>query len=546
MNDIEQLLLPILLVEKGLIRSCNQVFTEQVGYNEMEIVGRELQDIMTLSGQNEEATSSLDALLARMSLSSQGSLIPATVTNNYFYDIPIQLHCRAIEGSCDSFRLCFRILENKSIDPITTLPNGWAISSRSKHLLKNQEDRKNNFVLIFFNVDNFSTINFRYGFDIGDDYLQVIAKKLQSVVENGNLVVRFNNAKFGILVENHSGLSTEKFNTHIENICERLCQISEEPLKLLRGVEVCKSFSIGVSEQSIHYNSFHAIEIAGETAMLQAKKYSESKYHFSTSQTLVDMLSHKLIIDALPSAIEQNKIQIYYQPQYEIKSDKLIGFEALSRWHHDVLGNITPDVFVGIAEEIGLHFDFDLWVFRQVCSQIVTWRKQGLQIPKIAINISFKTLEMTTFVDRLKTVIEQTQCPTEFVELEITETASAKNLASLNNNIVRVKELGISIAIDDFGAGYSSLSMIREFHASLDKLKLDRSLIRNICNTEVDREFTRQIIKLSQVLDVHILAEGVEDKEQKDMLHSLDCDQAQGYYFAKPMTKSDAEKLIKK
>ncbi|MDB1124983.1 putative bifunctional diguanylate cyclase/phosphodiesterase [Vibrio algarum] len=545
MNDIEQLLLPILLVEKGLIRSCNQVFTEQVGYNEMEIVGRELQEIITLSEQSNEAGGSLDALLARVGLSNQISLISATVTNNYFYDMPIQLHCQAIEGRSDSFRVCFRILENKSIDPITTLPNGWAISSRSKHLLKNQDDRKNNFVLIFFNVDNFSTINFRYGFDIGDDYLQVIAKKLQSVVENDNLVVRFNNAKFGILVENHACLSTEKFNTHIRNICQRLCQISEEPLKLLRGVEVCKSFSIGVSEQSIHYNNFHAIEIAGETAMLQAKKYSESKYHFSTSQTLVDMLSHKLIIDALPSAIEQNKIQIYYQPQYEIKSDKLIGFEALSRWHHEALGNITPDVFVGIAEEIGLHFDFDLWVFRQVCSQIVTWRKQGLQIPKIAINISFKTLEMTTFVDRLKTVIEQTQCPTEFVELEITETASAKNLASLNNNIVRVKELGISIAIDDFGAGYSSLSMIREFHASLDKLKLDRSLIRNICNTEVDREFTRQIIKLSQVLDVHILAEGVEDKEQKDMLHSLDCDQAQGYYFAKPMTKSGAEQLIK-
>lgn len=367
---------------------------------------------------------------------------------------------------------------------------------------------------------------------------------MQSVVENGNLVVRFNNAKFGILVENHSGLSADDFNIHIERICQSLCQITDEPLVLLRNIKISKSFSIGVSEQSIHYNSFHAIEIAAETAMLQAKKYSESKYHFSTSETLVDMLSHKLIIDALPTAIEQDKIQIFYQPQYEIKSEKLIGFEALSRWHHDVLGNITPDVFVGIAEEIGLHFEFDFWVFKQVCSQIVAWKKQGLQPPKIAINFSFKTLEMTTFVDRLITVIEQTHCPVELVELEITETASAKNLTSLNNNVVRVKALGISIAVDDFGAGYSSLSMIREFHASLDKLKLDRSLIHNICKTEVDREFARQIIKLSQVLNVDILAEGVEDKEQIEMLNSLECDLAQGYYFAKPLSKSDAEQLI--
>ena len=546
MNDIEHMLLPILVVKQGLVASCNDVFTEQVGHSELDIAGTELQDIITLTDQSAQQFSSVGELLAGASLNEDGLLVSATVKNTYFYPIPVQLHCKVCEGVGDSYRVSFRILQNRSVDPVTGLSNGWAIASRSEHLLTNQYFKKSNFALIFLNVDNFSTINFRYGFDIGDDYLLVLAKRIQEVVESDNLVARFNNAKFGILVENRDELSNDAFNARLTSVCERLCRLADKPLTLLRGIEVSKSFSIGVSEHSVRYNSFHAVEIAAETAMLEAKKYSESKYQFSTSQTLGDILSHKLIIDALPSAIENDKIEIHYQPQYEIASEKLIGFEALSRWRHDVLGNIAPDIFVTIAEEIGLHFDFDLWVFKKVCSQITSWKEQGLQPPKIAINISFKTLEMTTFVDRLKIIIDQTQCPTELVELEITETASAKNLVSLNDNIVRVKALGISIAIDDFGAGYSSLSMIREFHQSLDKLKLDRSLIQNVCNTEVDREFVKQIIKMSQVLDVEILAEGVEEKTQNDLLKKLDCGYAQGYYYAKPLSKLDAEQLIYK
>ena len=286
------------------------------------------------------------------------------------------------------------------------------------------------------------------------------------------------------------------------------------------------------------------MEIAAETAMCQAKKHSVSKYCFSTTLITDDLLSKKLIIDELPHAIEQNKINIHYQPQYDLSNGELIGFEALSRWHHEILGNIAPDIFVSIAEEIGLHFEFDLWVFTQVCSQIVKWQEQGLDTPRIAINISFKTLEMTTFISRLVNIIDRTKCPTALIELEITETTSAKNIKTLNDNILQVKRLGISIAVDDFGSGYSSLSLIRTFHLSLNKLKLDRTLIENICNTALDREFTKQIIILSKVLKVKILAEGVENREQYDLLKLLGCDYAQGYYFDKALSKQEAELLI--
>lgn len=544
MTDIGNIFLPIVIVKHGIITAYNDVFTEQIGFTQPDIEINQLQNILSLTNESQQQNMTFKQLLSNASLSENGVLAMGTIKNKYHYELPIKVHCQTHEDSADSFKFCFQILNNKCIDPITSLPNGWALTSKADYLLYTQDISINNFVLILLNVDNFSTINFRYGFDVGDDFLSVLGKKLQETTKKHSLVTRFSNAKFGILVENKEKLSKIAFNQHIIQICQKLCHLSITPLRLKHGLKVCKSFSIGVSEQSGCYNDYHAMEIAAEIAMIQAQKYSVSKYCLSTTQIIDDLLSKKLIIDELPHAIEQNKINIHYQPQYEINTGELIGFEALSRWNHDVLGNIAPDLFVGIAEEVGLHFELDLWVCTQVCSQVVKWQKQGLNTPRIAINISFKTLEMTTFTNRLINIIKQTKCPTMFIELEITETTSAKDIKTLTDNILEVKKLGIHIAVDDFGAGYSSLSLIRTFHLSLDKLKLDRTLIENICRTTIDREFTRQIIKLGEVLKVKVLAEGVEDREQLDLLKLLGCDYAQGYYFDKALSKTEAERLI--
>lgn len=545
MSELENGLLPILTVDRGFITTCNDVFFEQVGLCQSDLVGTPLENILTLDANDDHSYASITQLFHAANQTESGVFATATIKNNYHYAIPIQLHCQTTERVEGAYRLCFRILENRSIDPITGLPNGWAIHSRSDYLLVSPENVRNNFVLVFFNIDNFSTINFRYGFDSGDDYLWILARKIKECVGQDNVVARFNNAKFGILIENRQELSQEDFKTHLKHICLTLCQTFEKPLVLGNGKRVTKSCSIGVSEQSFRYSSFHAMEIAAETAMLEAKKYSASRYCFSTSKRSIDILSHKLIIDEFPNAIEYNKINIYFQPQYELATDKLSGFEALSRWHHDALGHIAPDVFVRIAEDIGLHLEFDLWVVDQVCSQIVRWQNKGVLTPQIAINISVKTLEMTNFVERLTAIVNHTQCPTELIEFEITETASVNNFVVVNENLNQIKALGISLAIDDFGAGYSSLSSIKRFHHLLDKVKLDRSLIHNICNTDIDREFARQIITLSKILKVKIVAEGVEEKEQKDLINSLGCDYAQGYYFDKAISAEAAEQLIK-
>lgn len=540
LNEIEETLLPILVISNGLVTACNNSFAEEFGLKPLQVVGCPIEDRLSIPREQ----SSLVQLLSQASQEKSSLIFHATFSNQYHYPMPVKVHLRSLDESGIHYQLCFKITENRSIDPITNLPNGWAIRSQADYLMDLPSSPINNFVIVFFNVDNFSTINFRYGFDIGDDYLIALGQKLKQTIGIYGLVVRFNNAKFGILVKNQDNLPVNSFQSYIEHICQNLCAIADTPLAVSDNIQISKSFSIGVSERNTLYESYHAMEIAAETAMLQSSTHSVSKYCFSTVKTPGDILSRKLIIDEFPTAIEQSLFHVFYQPQYNLNDGSLIGFEALSRWNHPSLGNVAPDIFVGIAEDIGMHFEFDLWVITHVCRQIVTWQTAQFDLPKIAINLSYKTLEMSTFVDRLANILTQVGCPTSLIELEITETASVKNLKALNDNIIAVKKLGISIAVDDFGCGYSSLSLIKDFHQSLDKLKLDRSLIENICNTTIDRELTRQIIELSKVLNVQILAEGVEEEEQSKLLQQLGCHYAQGYLFAKPMDREQTEQLL--
>ena len=538
--QIEDLFLPILIIRNGQIKSCNDMFSTLIGLTYLEIVDATINDLLHLD--NNKNMINLDSLFDNSGANEEGVFASGELVDCNFYHLKVELHCKKIAHN--EFKLCFKVIQNKAIDPISGLPNGWAMSARASHFFNTVNSTTPKMRLLVLSVDNFSTINFRYGFDAGDNYLSVLGKKLQSILSESGLVVRLSNARFGILIENKCRLSSVELNAYIVNICEQLCNLSQGSLILNNGIKVNKSFSIGISAEHTEYDSYFAMEIAAETAMRESERHSNSQYCFAKVEMKPDLMTNKLIIDEFPNAIEKSLIKIHYQPQYEFENNKLVGFEALSRWMHKDLGYISPDVFIRIAEDIGLHFEFDLWVFTQVCHQIVQWREEYVYSPRIAINISFKTLEMTDFVTRLQSIIEHSGCPTNLLEIEVTETASISNMITLIDNVRAVKKLGINIAIDDFGTGYSSLSLVRTLRSSLDTLKIDRSLVADICSSPLDREFARKVIGLGEVLEVKVLAEGVETLAQRDLLQELGCDYAQGYYFDKALTVKSAEKLI--
>jgi diguanylate cyclase (GGDEF)-like protein len=537
---IEDSFLPILIIRDGQIKSCNKVFSTLIGLTCLKIVDMKINDLLHLDdNQNINNTSQL---FDNVDVSEEGVFATAELVDGNFYHLKVELYCKKLDH--DEFKLCFKVIENKAIDPISGLPNGWAMTARATNLFNSVHSATPKMRLLVLSVDNFSTINFRYGFDAGDNFLAVFGDKLKSAVQDDGLVVRFSNARYGILIENQHKLSHADFTAYITLFSQELCDLSRKPLILASGIAINKSISIGISGEHIEYESFFAMEIAGETAMRESERYSISHYCFAKPELKPQLMTDKLIIDELPNAIAQCLIKIHYQPQYDLSNNALVGFEALSRWIHKDLGYIAPDVFIRIAEEIGLHFEFDLWVFTQVCNQIIQWQETGIYTPRIAINVSFKTLEMSNFVSRIAAIIEESGCPKDLLEIEVTETASISNMAMLIDNVRAVKALGIYIAIDDFGTGYSSLSLVRKLRSSLDTLKIDRSLVADICSSKLDCEFARKVIGLGEVLEVKVLAEGVETLEQRDLLQELGCDYAQGYYFDKALSKQDAEILI--
>jgi len=540
MTDNTKSLLASLTVEEGVIINCNEVFTELFGFTLSEIENLCIEDKLRLDEQS--VYSNLNDLFVSSITAEGGIFASAAFFNNLHYAVSVKLHC--IYEKHQTFKIYFLILCDKSKDPISGLPNGWALTSRVDFLINNRNFLLKNMTLIVVEADNFSSINFRYNYIVGDQFLVKLGDRLKDIMSGSGFVVRFSNAKFAILLEDHDELSLPSLNLYIKKICERLCLSLSIPISISEKIEISKSFSIGVSSPGFAYDCYHSMQIAAETEKQKAQKYSTNKYYIAPVKAKGDFLTQKLIIDALPQAIASNQIQVHYQPQYNLNDNTLVGLEALSRWHDPILGHIPPNIFVAIAEDIGLHFEFDLWVFENVCLQLIEWQKQNILIPRVAINMSLKTMEKSSFVERIIVILKDTECPTHLIELEVTETGSINNSDMLKNNMLEVKKLGMHIAVDDFGTGYSSLSMIRNFYLSLDKLKLDRSLIDKVCLSELDKNFTKQIIELGKLLKLSVLAEGVETKQQLDLLTELGCDSAQGYYFSKALSSIDIIKLM--
>jgi len=544
MHDNSKTLLAAITVYRGsvnMVTSCNDAFIELSGFSQATIRNLHLQSKLIFDKSHPYST--LDALFDETMHSDEGVITSAKIFNQFYYTVSVKLHC-VYEGA-DTFKLYFNISENKSIDPITKLPNGWALISRVNYLLDSGRFALKDMVLLVLEADNFSAINFRYDYTIGDQYLTLLGQRLQSLLKSFGFVIRFSNAKYAILIEDNENLSKVVLRNRIELICQNLCFSLDEPIMISDDLAISKSFSIGVSAPGYEYHSYHAMQIAAETVKQKAKKYSINNYFIATPEPKEDFLRYKLVIEALPKAMSADIIDIHYQPQYDMHTQALVGLEALSRWTDPSLGVIQPDIFVAITEEIGLHFEFDLWVFEKVCKQLTLWQRQSIHVPRIAINVSFKTMEMSDFIERIKQILVRTNCPTHFIELEVTETASINNDKMLSDNMLQVKALGMHIALDDFGTGYSSLSLIRNFHHSINKLKLDRSLVDKICHTELDRNFIKHIIELGRMLDVRVLAEGVETQQQFELLIELGCDYVQGYLFSKALPLSEIIELIK-
>lgn len=428
------------------------------------------------------------------------------------------------------------LLKNKELeyisnhDFITNVYNGRYFKSILDDMLK-VENNCNKITVLYIDFDRFKTINDTYGHDVGDEVLIEISKRLIMTNNKDNILARLGGDEFALII-------TGNYSTkEIENIIIDTIKLCNEPINISNH-EFRVTISIGVTTCPEDGDTRNILMKNADIAMYNSKSKGYNYYSFFNS-FMNDIIVEKHEIEMLLRSADYNKeFQLHYQPQINIQDEKLVGVEALIRWNSPVKGNIRPDKFINIAEEIGCIEEISDWVINEAARQIYEWNTTYGANLKMGINISPKQLDGINFISKLKDVIDIYKLQPQWLDIEITENIAMRGETTLEEIFASLADLSISTSIDDFGTGYSSLSYIQEF--SFNRLKIAKELIDKISTDSSNNHIVEAIVMMSKSLRVTTIAEGVETSEQLEILKDIGCDEIQGYIFSKPLP---AEKL---
>jgi diguanylate cyclase (GGDEF)-like protein/PAS domain S-box-containing protein len=422
-------------------------------------------------------------------------------------------------------------------DSLTGLPNRLMFSQLLNHSIQSARRHKRQFAVFFIDLDRFKIVNDTKGHEAGDRLLQEIAQRYKQALRAADVVGRLGGDEFIILIEDVHELS------QVEIVARRILFDTVKPMVLL-GEECHVTASIGISifpkdgedEQTLMKNA--------DTAMYFAKEEGKNNYQFY-SKNIQSQSNERLSIEMnLRYALERNELSLHYLAKVNFKTNEITGVEALLRWQNPALGSVTPTQFIPVAEETGLIIPIGKWVMKTACAQNVAWQQQGLPPVSMAINLSLRQLTYANLIEDIRTVLKETGMTPNMLELEITESMMMYNTERMISILTKIKSMGVRLAIDDFGANFSSLTQIKNF--PIDTLKIDRSFIRNIPKEAADKTITKAIIDIGKTLSLTVVAEGVETAEQMNYLKEHSCDEMQGYYFSKPIVPEQFADLLRK
>ncbi len=406
--------------------------------------------------------------------------------------------------------------------------------SQLTHLDSTQDSNENMGVLLL-DINDFSSINDNLGYDIGDTFLKIIAKRLIEYLGNQGLVAKYGGDEFIILVYN-----VENEN-QLFKLGKDILKIFDEPFKI-NDYDFYMTSAIGISMFPQHGRDSHDLIKCADIAIHKAKEYKGNKV-IMYDDKLNQEITEKFLLDShLRYAIDNNELYLYYQPILEAKSEKIIGVEALVRWRSADLGQIPPNKFIPIAEGNGMILSIGEWILENACMQLKKWKNAGYNRMFLSINISIKQLEQKDFANYIINLIERLELSLEDIVLEITESVYMENLESIYGNLKKLNKLGIQISIDDFGTGYSSLGKLSKLEIS--KLKIDKSFIRELHTNSNNAKIVTAIISMAKSLNLSIVAEGVEEIEHTIFLRNAGCDMLQGFLFSKPVSPDEISKLL--
>jgi len=421
-------------------------------------------------------------------------------------------------------------------DYLTGLPNRRLFIDRLNQSILNAEENEKALGVLFLDLDSFKRVNDTMGHAKGDELLRIVSKRLTNTIKESDTVCRVGGDEFLILIQN---IESEQC---IRDVSDNILNVFKESFKI-NSNDLYITTSIGGAIYPIDGQDVETLIKNADIAMYKAKEKGRNKFELCTAVIKDSLIEEMKLTNSLYRAIELDELELYYQPQVSLKTEKIIGLEALIRWNNKELGMVNPGNFIYIAEKTGLILPIGEWVMRKACSQNKKWQDEDILNVPIAVNLSVNQFQNTEIIKDIIKILNETGLDPKDLELEITENIIMKETEYIIESLLQLKQLGVSIAIDDFGTEYSSLNYIKQL--PLDKIKIDMSFIRGINVNRKDEAIIKVIIVLAKNLGLKVIAEGVETKEQLDFLRDLMCDEIQGYYYYKPMPAMQIEELIK-
>lgn len=421
-------------------------------------------------------------------------------------------------------------------DVLTTLPNRELARDRLSQAVADARRHGSHVALIFLDLDHFKNINDSLGHTVGDQVLQAVARRLSEHVRDVDTVSRQGGDEFLIILKDVPDVDA------VAPIVTKLIEAVSQTI-VIDGQELSTSVSAGVAMCPFDGDDADTLMQRADTAMYRAKEEGRNTFRFFDDRMNAESVEKLTLRNGLRHALDQRQFLLYYQPQIELSSGKVVGVEALLRWQHPQWGLVPPARFIPVAEESGLIVPLGTWVIQEACRQAAHWRAQGLPDMTMAVNLSalqFKRGEVEAVVSA---ALEAWGLPAHLLELELTESLLISDPEAVQRRLLRLKALGVKLAIDDFGTGYSSLSYLKRF--SVDKLKIDQSFVRDLERRPDDVAIVRAIIQMADGLGLRTIAEGVETLPMSHMLRSLGCHEGQGYWFTRPLPPAECEAWLK-
>ena len=433
------------------------------------------------------------------------------------------------------------LLLMSQVDFLTGLPNRQELQLQLDKIIDDASGKRQGVAVLCLGLDDFKNINEQHNYQVGDWLLQGVAMRLRAITGNDGCLARLGGDQFVVV---QAGIDDpEQAAVLAQNILDSL----KEPLVMTQGhssefLSVRLNATIGITLHPDDGDNTELLLQHAEQTMQLAKKGARNRYQFFIASIDLEMRKRRRLKKELKDAIASNQLYLVYQPQLNYSSKRIIGVEALLRWQHPELGSVPPDVFIPLAEQSSNIIDIGEWVLDQACRQLRTWNEQGIKNLRMAVNLSAAQLHHVDLLDVVQEKLTTYNLDAGSLELEVTETGLMEDIKAAASNLRGLRRMGVLIAIDDFGTGYSSLSYLKIL--SLDKIKIDKSFVQDMLDSEDNAIIVKTIIQLSKSLGMQVIAEGVETFEQEQFIIQLGCDEGQGYFYSKPASANEISALL--